>query len=49
MNITIIVKGRFHLFDLTRELEKLDHNIVLITTLPKFVARKFGIFTSIVK
>lgn len=49
MNITIIVKGRFHLFDLTRELEKLGHNIVLITTLPKFVARKFGIFTSIVK
>ena len=49
MNITIIVKGRFHLFDLTRELEKFGHKIVLITTLPNFVAKKFGIFTSTIK
>ena len=43
MKITIICKGRFHFYDLARELIELGHEIHLITTLPKFVAKKFGV------
>jgi len=43
MKITIICKGRFHFYDLARELIQLGHEIHLITTLPGFVAKKFGV------
>ena len=43
MKITIICKGRFHFYDLARELIQLGHDIHLITTLPKYVAKKFGV------
>ncbi|OIQ18381.1 MAG: hypothetical protein BM556_08965 [Bacteriovorax sp. MedPE-SWde] len=43
MKVLISVVGRFHAFDLARSLYK--HNILhkLVTTYPKFVAKKFGI------
>lgn len=43
MKVSIITPGRFHLFDLARELEK--HQVLgeLYTTFPKFIAVRFGI------
>ena len=43
MKVSIITPGRFHLFDLARELEK--HQVLeeIYTTFPKFVAVRFGI------
>jgi glycosyltransferase involved in cell wall biosynthesis len=49
MKITIIGKGRFHLYDLAREIIGLGFDISLITTLPKFVPKKFGIDGEAVK
>jgi glycosyltransferase involved in cell wall biosynthesis len=43
MRIQIITPGRFHLFDLARELHKSGHLFKLVTTLPKFVAKNFSI------
>ena len=43
MRIQIITPGRFHLFDLARELHKKGHLFKLVTTLPRFVAKKFNI------
>ena len=41
--VTILCKGRFHFYDLARELIRLGYDVNLITTLPKFVAKKYGI------
>ena len=43
LKIAIIVHGRFHAFDLARELLKLGHDVRLYTNYPKFVAARFGI------
>src|SRR3989344_8026475 len=43
MKVTIGVKGRFHAFDLARELNRCGYLHRLITTYPVSQARKFGI------
>ncbi len=43
MKIAIIVPGRFHAFDLARELLKLGHDVTLFTNYPKFAAARFGV------
>ncbi len=43
MKIGIVVHGRFHAFDLARELIRAGHDVCLITNYPKRVAGKFGI------
>src|SRR5438477_7082334 len=43
MKIGIVVHGRFHAFDLARELIRAGHDVCLITNYPKRVAEKFGI------
>ena len=40
MNISIIVGGRFHAFDLARELNNNNHLNQLISTYPKFFIKK---------
>src|SRR5438105_1033316 len=39
----MVVHGRFHGFDLARELRKLGHDVTLFTNYPKYVAAQFGI------
>ena len=39
--IAIVVQGRFHMFDLARELSKLGHDVTVFTPYPAFIARKF--------
>jgi glycosyltransferase involved in cell wall biosynthesis len=41
--VTIVVQGRWHAFDLCRELTRRKFSFRLITTYPKFVTRKWGI------
>jgi glycosyltransferase involved in cell wall biosynthesis len=41
--IAIITKGRFWFYDLIREIENKDLKIQLISTLPHFVAKKYGV------
>ncbi len=41
--IACIVHGRFHAFDLARELIRLGHDVTLFTNYPPFVAARFGI------
>ena len=43
MKIAIVVHGRFHAFDLARELLKRGHDVTLFTNYPKRVAEQFGI------
>ncbi len=43
LKIAIVVHGRFHAFDLARELLKRGHEVILFTNYPKYVAGKFGI------
>jgi glycosyltransferase involved in cell wall biosynthesis len=43
LRIAVVVHGRFHAFDLTRELLRLGHDVALFTNYPRFVARRFGI------
>lgn len=43
MKVTISVKGRFHGFNLAQELNNRDALKTLITTYPKFMAKRFGI------
>jgi glycosyltransferase involved in cell wall biosynthesis len=43
LKIAVVVHGRFHAFDLTRELLRLGHDVVLFTNYPAFVAGRFGI------
>ena len=43
MKVVVSVGGRFHAFDLARELESQGALHRLITSYPKFVARRFGV------
>lgn len=43
MKIAIVVHGRFHAFDLARELLRRGHEVTLFTNYPKFVAARFGV------
>jgi glycosyltransferase involved in cell wall biosynthesis len=43
LKIAIVVHGRFHAFDLTRELIKQGHSVTLLTNYPKSIGEKFGI------
>src|SRR5205807_1791703 len=41
--IAIVVHGRFHAFDLARELIRQGTRVVLLTNYPKYIAEKFGV------
>lgn len=43
MKITIVVGGRWHAFDLARELHECGHLHKLITNYPKWIVKKWGI------
>jgi len=43
MKIAVVVHGRFHAFDLTRELIGLGHEVLLFTNYPKRWPEKFGV------
>ncbi len=43
MKIAIVVHGRFHAFDLARELLGRGHDVTLFTNYPRKVAKRFGI------
>lgn len=43
MKIAVAVHGRFHGFDLARELAKLGHEVVLFTNYPKSALARFGL------
>ncbi|WP_392534633.1 glycosyltransferase family 4 protein [Nostoc sp. C117] len=43
LKIAIVVHGRFHAFDLTRELINQGHDVTLFTNYPKKIVEKFGI------
>lgn len=43
LRIAIVVHGRFHAFDLARELINQGHDVTLFTNYPKRVVEKFGI------
>ena len=43
MKIAIVVHGRFHAFDLARELIRLGNKVTLITNYPKYWPARFGV------
>ena len=43
MKIAIVVHGRFHAFDLTRELIELGHDVILLTNYPQRWPERFGV------
>jgi glycosyltransferase involved in cell wall biosynthesis len=43
MKIAVVVHGRFHAFDLVRELMGLGHEVLLLTNYPKRWPEKFGV------
>ena len=43
MKIAVVVHGRFHAFDLTRELIGLGHEVLLLTNYPSRWPEKFGV------
>jgi glycosyltransferase involved in cell wall biosynthesis len=43
MKIAIVVQGRFHAFDLARELIVRGHDVRVVTNYPKWAARRFGL------
>jgi glycosyltransferase involved in cell wall biosynthesis len=43
VKIAIVVHGRFHAFDLARELHKQGHHVTLFTNYPAFIAARFGV------
>jgi glycosyltransferase involved in cell wall biosynthesis len=49
MKIAIVVHGRFHAFDLARELVRLGHDVCVVTNYPKRIAARFGISPSHIK
>ena len=50
MNISIIVGGRFHAFDLAKQLNKNNYLSQLITSYPKYyIKKKYGIDNSRIK
>jgi glycosyltransferase involved in cell wall biosynthesis len=42
LRLAIVVQGRFHMFDLARELSRLGHHVTLFTNYPESVVRRFG-------
>ncbi len=43
LNIAIVAHGRFHMFDLAKELILLGHNVTLISNYPRFIFKKYQI------
>jgi glycosyltransferase involved in cell wall biosynthesis len=43
LKIAIVVHGRFHAFDLARELINQGHDLTLFTNYPQYIVEKFGI------
>jgi len=43
LRLAIVVHGRFHAFDLSRELIRQGVDLILLTNYPKYVAQRFGI------
>ncbi len=43
LRIAIAVHGRFHAFDLARELLRRGHDVMLFTNYPKFAVARFGV------
>ena len=43
MKIAVVVHGRFHAFDLARELIGLGHEVLLLTNYPRRWPEKFGV------
>src|SRR4051812_48428768 len=43
LRIAVVVHGRFHAFDLCRELVRQGADVTLLTNYPKYVAERFGI------
>jgi glycosyltransferase involved in cell wall biosynthesis len=43
LKIAILVHGRFHAFDLARELLRRGHDVTLFTNYPHFAVRRFGV------
>lgn len=43
LRIAIVVQGRFHAFDLARELLRRGANVVVLTNYPAFVVERFGV------
>jgi hypothetical protein len=40
-HMAMIVQGRFHIFEMARELAKLGHDVTVFTNNPKLIARMF--------
>ena len=49
MRIAIVVHGRFHAFDLAREMIRLGQDVCVVTNYPKRVAARFGIAPNCVR
>src|SRR5437867_3636280 len=43
LRLAIVVQGRFHAFDLARELIRQGVEVTLVTNYPKYVIERFGI------
>lgn len=43
LKLAVVVHGRFHAFDLTRELLRLGADVLLLTNYPKTIAEQFGV------
>ncbi|WP_242046550.1 hypothetical protein [Cylindrospermum sp. FACHB-282] len=43
LKIAVVVHGRFHAFDLARELIEQGNEVTLFTNYPKKIVEKFGI------
>ena len=43
LRLAMVVHGRFHAFDLSRELIRQGVDLILLTNYPKYVAQRFGI------
>ena len=43
MKIAIVVQGRFHAFDLARELLQLGHDVTLFTNYPRWAVERFDV------
>jgi len=43
LNLALAVHGRFHMFDLAREMRAQGHNVTLFTNYPPFIVKRFGI------
>ena len=49
MKIAIVVQGRFHAFDLVRDLLRRGHDVTIFTNYPKWAVRRFGIVSDRVR